>query len=200
MAYSLSVCNENNKMIHMLMSACCVFISAVPTGFMSQSIILHLPLVLLLIYVPPSWVMVWILSLFALFWWLCVMSDQAARSHGVHKEQRGKRPGDEVSARELHDARSQHHSHHTSRRSLRTGSNTAAAEPTSVIHPRLWGRKLQPHPNAVRWILLCHNAIWRGFHLLHRPSVQLLLWCRLKWAMGYCRIPLDCCRPSSWRA
>lgn len=182
------------------MSAHCIFVSAVPTGFMSQSLILHFPLILLLIYVPSSWVMIWVLSLFALFWWLCVMSVQAVRGHGVHKEQRGKRPDDEVSAGELHHARSQRHSRHTSRWSLRTGSNTAATEPTSVIHPRLRGRKLQPHPNAVRWILICHNAVWRGLDLFHRPGVQLLLWCRLKWAMSYCRIPLGCCRSSSWRA
>lgn len=134
-----------------------------------------------------SWIAVFF-NLLALNWRFCVVCVQTGRDDGLHKEQRGQRPNDEVSSRKFHDIRPEPCRRHASRRSLRTGSHPAAAESTSPLLVRHRGRKLQPHPHAVWRLLICHDSLWRGVVLLLRSRVQLLLRCRLKWVVFSCRI------------
>lgn len=101
-------------------------------------------------------------------------------NHGMHKEQRGKRPHHKVPSRELHDRRPQRHRRHLSDGALWAGPHSAAAEPDPLIFIGQRGRELQPRNHAVWWIFICHDPLRRSVIVLHGSSVQLLLRGRFK--------------------
>lgn len=186
MSLGLPWLQQNDPHIN-IWSRCFHFIMHVHEGFMLQSLILHLrwSFTLFMYHGGDSWLRCCSPPSPALNRQFCMVSLQAGWDDGVHKEQRGERPDDEVSAGKLRHAGPQRCSRYASRGSLRARSHPAAAESGPLLLIRLWSCKLQPQPHSVWWVLLCHDALRRGVVLLLWSRVQLLLWCRLKWVALY---------------